>query len=66
MIPRDTSDPLPMPPEASPAPSNAKKPLSFYLAFFSLLLVVLLVSLDATALAVTIPVSLLCCFLSQS
>lgn len=40
-----------------------KKPLSFFLAFVSLLLMVFLVSLDATTLAVTIPViiyTLLC------
>lgn len=33
-----------------------KKPLSFYLAFLSLLMMVLIVSLDATILAVALPV----------
>lgn len=34
-----------------------KKPLKFHLAFFSILLMVLIVSVDATALAIVIPVS---------
>lgn len=33
-----------------------KKPLSFYLAFLSLLMMVLIVSLDSTILAVALPV----------
>ncbi|KAL4966991.1 putative efflux pump antibiotic resistance protein [Aspergillus stella-maris] len=37
-------------------PSRKRKPLSFFLAFISLLLMVFLVSLDATTLAVAIPV----------
>ncbi|RDW86611.1 MFS-type transporter sphD [Aspergillus mulundensis] len=37
-------------------PSRRRKPLSFFLAFLSLLLMVFLVSLDATTLAVAIPV----------
>ena len=37
--------------------SNWNKPLRFYLAFFCLLLMVLMVSIDATALGVAIPVS---------
>lgn len=39
--------------------SNWKKPYQFWLASLSLWLVVLLVTLDATALAVAIPVGLL-------
>lgn len=38
-----------------PAPAS-KKPISFYLAFLSLLMMVLIVSLDATILAVALPV----------
>jgi len=38
--------------------ANAKKPLSFHMSFLALNLMVLLVSLDATALAVAIPVQL--------
>lgn len=37
-------------------PRRKRKPLSFFLAFISLLLMVFLVSLDATTLAVAIPV----------
>lgn len=37
--------------------SNWNKPLRFYLAFFCLLLMVLMISIDATALGVVIPVS---------
>ncbi len=36
---------------------KAKKPLSFYMTFFALNICVLLVSLDATALSVAVPVS---------
>jgi hypothetical protein len=36
---------------------KAKKPLSFYMTFLALNICVLLVSLDATALAVAVPVS---------
>lgn len=49
-------DPSTAPAETDSAPSNWNKPLSFYLAFLSLVIMVLLVSLDATALAVAIPV----------
>lgn len=38
--------------------SRKRKPLSFFLAFIALLLMVFLVSLDATTLAVAIPVHL--------
>lgn len=38
--------------------SRKRKPLSFFLAFIALLLMVFLVSLDATTLAVAIPVIL--------
>lgn len=54
---RQIADAPMVPVETIPAPSNWNKPLSFYLAFLSLLIMVLLVSLDATALAVAIPVS---------
>lgn len=36
---------------------EAKKPLSFYMTFLALSICVLLVSLDATALSVAVPVS---------
>lgn len=36
---------------------KAKKPLSFYMTFLALSICVLLVSLDATALSVAVPVS---------
>ena len=36
---------------------KAKKPLSFYMTFLALNICVLLVSLDATALSVAVPVS---------
>jgi hypothetical protein len=38
--------------------AKLKKPLKFHLAFLSILLMVFIVSIDATALAVVIPVSL--------
>lgn len=48
-------------PERQRVPRNnvgkAKKPLSFYMAFLALNICVLLVSLDATALSVAVPVS---------
>ncbi|PYI06454.1 putative efflux pump antibiotic resistance protein [Aspergillus sclerotiicarbonarius CBS 121057] len=44
---------LPVPPEADG--TRRKKPWSFFLAFLALLLMVFLVSLDATTLAVAIP-----------
>jgi hypothetical protein len=48
------------PPASDDAPvSKFRKPLSFYGAFFSLVIMVLLVSLDSTGLAVAIPVRLL-------
>lgn len=43
-------------PPAEPTQAS-KKPLSFYLAFLSLLMMVLIVSLDSTILAVALPVS---------
>ena len=44
---------------------SKKKPLSFYFTFLSLVIMVLLVSLDSTALGVAIPVSRLkICFFS--
>ncbi|ROW07725.1 hypothetical protein VMCG_03614 [Cytospora schulzeri] len=39
----------------SEPPRTSKKPLSFYMAFLSLLMMVLIVSLDATILAVALP-----------
>ena len=36
---------------------SKRKPLSFYFAFLSLVIMVLLVSLDSTALGVAVPVS---------
>lgn len=41
----------------SPEPGKPRRKPSFYLAVFSLMLVILIVSLDATALSVAIPVS---------
>lgn len=43
--------------EQFPQPASKRKSFSFYLAFMSLLIVVLIVSLDATILVVAIPVS---------
>lgn len=43
-------------PPAEPTQAS-KKPFSFYLAFLSLLMMVLIVSLDSTILSVALPVS---------
>lgn len=44
-----TADPTAMLAETDSALSNWRKPLSFYMAFLSLAIIVLIVSLDATA-----------------
>lgn len=53
---KESKDETTTPIEDEPVPTS-KKPLSFYLAFLSIMIMVLLVSLDSTALAVAIPVS---------
>lgn len=55
---RDTSNALPPNDPETGQQGGKKKPLSFFLAFTALLLMVFLVSLDATTLAVAIPVTL--------
>ncbi|KAJ5761265.1 Siderophore transporter RhtX family [Penicillium odoratum] len=48
-------------PEAEQQQCRKRKPLSFFLAFIALLLMVFLVSLDSTTLAVAIPVNIPTC-----
>lgn len=55
---KDASNVLPSSDLESGQQGRKRKPLSFFLAFIALLLMVFLVSLDATTLAVAIPVTL--------
>lgn len=55
---KDASNALPPSDPERGQQGRKRKPLSFFLAFIALLLMVFLVSLDATTLAVAIPVTL--------